>query len=256
MFISTKFEPEKESKALSISTYAQEEQILKIFESKQTQILGFAYIFHDKDVSEPHRHVVVVLKRSRKQQEVLNWFKKCTDDKGERCNTRLQPIACMRGLEEYLTHSDDESIKLGKHQYNEQDIKVLKDEELFDYVTDYDKSLEREKVKEEKADEVESLIDDIISGVPLREMARRYGRDYMKNASSYRKYSADVVLEETGDIEQALKICRYEQRVLDQVATEAVAHTLECVARRIKFAYESKVEPTCDDLLEYLGMHK
>lgn len=254
MFISTKFEPEKESKALSISTYAQEEQILKIFESKQTQILGFAYIFHDKDVSEPHRHVVVVLKRSRKQQEVLNWFKKCTDDKGERCNTRLQPIACMRGLEEYLTHSDDDSIKAGKHQYNEQDIKVLKDDELFDYVTDYDKAQEREKVKEEKADEVESLIDDIISGVPLREMARRYGRDYMKNATAYRRYASDVVLEETGDLGKALQICRYDNRVLDQVANEAVAHTLDCVKMHIQNAYKAKVEPTCDDLLEFMGM--
>lgn len=254
MYISTKYEPEKETKALSIVTYAQEEQILKIFESKQTQILGFAYILHDCDTSESHRHIVLVLKRSRKQCEVLNWFKACTDDKGEKCTTLLKPIACMRGLEEYLTHSDDDSIKAGKHQYTEHDIKILKDEELFGYVTDYDKALEREKVKEEKADEVESLIDDIINGVPLRDMARRYGRDYMKNSSAYRRYAADVVLEETGDLVRALQICRYEQRVLDQVANEATEHVLTCVKMHIENAYKAKAEPTCNDLLEFIGL--
>lgn len=254
MYISTKFEPEKESKALSIVTYATEEHILRIFESKKNQVLGFAYIHHDKDKSEPHKHIVVVLKRSRKQQEVLNWFKGCVDEKGEKCNTRLEPIACMRGIEEYLTHSDDDSVKAGKHQYNEQDIKVLKADELFDYVTDYDKAQEREQRKTEKSDEVESLIDDIIQGVSLREMARRYGRDYMKNAVSYRRYAADVVLEETGDLAKALQICRYEQRVLDQVANEAVSHTLDCVKMHIQNAYKAKVEPTCEDLLQFMGM--
>jgi hypothetical protein len=248
-------ETTKEYKYVALMTYATEDEIKRVLEEKKPYIKGVSYIFHDKETAEPHYHIALELKRSRKGQAIIRWFKGLKDSKGELANTFGEEVISVSGLHDYFTHSDEISIKEGKHQYTEEDIKVIEGiPNAWDYVTAWEKAEAQAEAKEQKADEVEQMLDDIINEVPAREMARKYGRDFMKNASQYRKFASEVVLEETQDLVKAIKLGRFESTVIDKAVTEATNHVLECVAIRITDCYSKNVEPTLNDLLESLSL--
>lgn len=248
-------ETTKEYKYLSLSTYATEEEFTRMLNEKKPYIKGVSYIYHDKDTNTPHTHIAIELKRSRKGQAIIRWFKGLKDSKGEFANTFGEEVISVSALHDYFKHEDDESVKAGKHQYTEEDIKVIEGiPNAWDYETAWEKAEAQAEAKEQKADEVEQMLDDIINEVPAREMARRYGRDFMKNASSYRKFASEVVLEETQDLAKAIRLGRFESTTIDKAVTEATNHVLECVAIRITDCYSKKVEPTLSDLLESLSI--
>lgn len=194
------------TKYVSLTTYAKPCDIDSILVKKADLIEHAFHILHDKDENETHSHIVLGLKRSRIPQEIVSWFKNCVDDNGKKVNTFAEPIISCDGIIDYLTHSGEDQ-KL-KHQYKEEDIKVpFGNLEAFrELNTERDIRKEAKAKKEEKADECESLIDDIISGVSLREMARKYGKDFMKNRKSYNEFAAMVIMEEEGDFEKAFRI--------------------------------------------------
>lgn len=201
-------------------TYATEACLLEVLEQRREFLSGCRYILHDKDVwdedgekhkkgdpKEAHFHVCLVLERARRLSDVIGWFKECKDSKGEKANTMAEAVTSLESLEDYFTHSDEVSQEKGKHQYAEENLKVLADvPSAFDFKTTYDKTggMNRdEKAEEENA----QLIDDILGKVSFREMARRYGRDYMKNYKVYREYCANILLEERGgDLDEALSL--------------------------------------------------
>lgn len=196
--ISTKF--------IGFISYASAADIESIINSKANQIDHAFMIFHDKDEAENHHHIVFGLKGSRKIGEIRGWFSKCVDEEGKEVNTWAEPVLSCSGIADYLTHSTERAK--GKHQYSEFDIKVI----LGD-LAQYKLLKTNSEIKAgalakaaSKADECESLIQDIIDHVPSREMARRYGRDFMKNRKSYLEFASIVLMEETGDFEAAFKL--------------------------------------------------
>lgn len=194
------------SKYISLTTYAQEKDISRILEEKSEQLDYAFYIHHDKDNNEPHYHIVIGLKTDRTIKDIVGWFKKCIDLTGNTVNTFGESVISCEGITEYLTHSG--TGQEGKHQYIDTDIKAPKGslDDFRKLKTERDISLLAKAKKEEKAVECESLIDDIIIGKPLREMAKKYGRDFMKNRKQYCEFASLVVLEEEGDFEKAFKI--------------------------------------------------
>lgn len=210
----------KNTRFVSLMTYATEACLLEVLEQRREFLSGCRYILHDKDVwdedgekhkkgdpKEAHFHVCLVLERARRLSDVIGWFKECKDSKGEKANTMAEAVTSLESLEDYFTHSDEASQEKGKHQYAEEDLKVLADvPSAFDFKTTWDKTggMNRdEKAEEENA----QLIDDILGKVSFREMARRYGRDYMKNYKVYREYCANILLEESGgDLDTALAL--------------------------------------------------
>ena len=250
-------ETTKEYKYIGLMTYATEEEFTRILREKAPFIKGVSYIFHDKETAEPHYHIALELKRSRKGQAIIRWFKGLKDSKGELANTLGEEVISVSALHDYFLHQDEKSTVEGKHQYKEEDIKVIGEiPDAWNYVTAWEKAEAQAELKEQKADEVEQMLDDIISEVPSREMARRYGRDFMKNAYLYRKFAAEIVLEETNDLEKAFRLERFESKVMERVATEATAHTLKCVEIRISDCYSKNNAPSLNDLLESLGLGK
>lgn len=199
-------ELKKSTRALFIRTYANEECLNSVIIKHNDSISSCAYILHDQDKAVPHRHVVLLLERSRRMADIYGWFASCVDDKNEECNTEVEEVLSMNAVHEYLTHSDEKSRQEGKHQYAEEDIVYPKGNNPWDYKTAKDKAFEAKEKKDQYADENEQLLQDIIDGVSFREMARKYGRDYMKNYKQYRAFASQVVLEETGDFEMALKL--------------------------------------------------
>lgn len=210
----------KNTRFVSLMTYATEPCLLEVLEQRREFLSGCRYILHDKDTwdedgekhkkgdpKEAHFHVCLVLERARRLSDVIGWFKECKDFEGEKANTMAEAVTSLESLEDYFTHSDEASQEKGKHQYADEDLKVLPGTpSAFDFKTTWDKTggMSRdEKAEEENA----QLIDDIISKVSFREMARRYGRDYMKNYKVYREYCANILLEESGgDLDSALAL--------------------------------------------------
>jgi hypothetical protein len=210
----------RNTRFVSLMTYATEACMLEVLEQRRAFLSGCRYILHDQDVwdedgekhkkgdpKEAHFHLCLVLERARRLADVIGWFKGCLDSKGEPANTMAEAVTSLESLEDYFTHSDEASRDEGKHQYTESDLKVLDGiPSAFDFKTSYDKTggMSRdEKAEEENA----QLIEDILGKVSFREMARRYGRDYMKNYKTYRDYCACILLEESGgNLDEALAL--------------------------------------------------
>lgn len=248
----------KETKYVSISTYASEEEIRRIIEEKKEYIKGVSYIYHDKDESTPHTHIALELKRSRKGGQILRWFDGAKDraNPDTVANTKAQEVISVSALHDYFTHSDPDSRQQGKHQYTENDIKCIEGiSDAWSYVTAWEKAEERAEEKEQKADETEQLLQDIIDHVPQREMCRRYGRDYMKNYQSYKNFASLVVLEETGDFERALRMRdTFEEKFVHKARHEAATRAVEYSWNIIKHVLDNNAHPEEADFRKALNV--
>lgn len=165
----------------SILTYAKEEEFSDLLNSAE----HWAWAYHDKDENEPHTHILLVFKHPRAFQGIKAMIK-------SEQNTLGDPI--KKGLHEmyeYLVHKG----KPEKHQYPDECRKA--DDNSF---------WEEQKEKEPETD---FLIDDILMGTPLRVLARKYGRDYMRNKTAYESFAFQVALQEKG---YKLPYQLYEQR--------------------------------------------
>lgn len=156
----------------SLVTYASPEEIQRVCE----KALHYAYVLHDKDDNEPHRHVLLVFR----SQRTLSAIRK---DIASEQNTNGQKLRDLYAAFRYLTHEE----QTDKQLYDESIIvcddvnywKNLKEDDGEDYETDH-------------------LLDDIITGLSYRELARRYGRDFIKNHASYIDFAVNVYKQEHG----------------------------------------------------------
>lgn len=201
---------------LELVTYASASDIERILRDKSEQLVFAEYIHHDKDTKEdgtpkiPHSHILLELKAPRLMSDVAKWFKKCVDDKGELVTTRYKEILNTASADDYLTHSGDSKGEAGKYQYERTQVRELQGnlEDFRSKPTRTDRLNEAQASKDEKADEVEGLLNDIVRGLPMREMARKYGRDYIKNRKAYTEYAGLMALEEGADLDTFIRITR------------------------------------------------
>ena len=210
---------------IALQTYATEEEFKCALASKREFVRNLSYIVHDKDNADPHIHAVLTLSQSMQLKRVCGWFKTCKDSKGEISNTFCEELLSAEAMEDYLTHAGEGQV--GKHQYNESEIKVLEGiQDARGYLKGKldlaRESKERKEARrEETEDENETLLNDVIAQKPRREMARKYGRDYMKNHKAYAEFAGLVVLEETGDIERAFALMDGTTARIDEVRKQA-----------------------------------
>lgn len=248
------------TKFVSLITYAKPEDVERILAEKAEQMEHAFWIPHDKDEAAPHIHVVVGLVNSRKPNEVSNWFKKCVNDEGVAQNTLAEPVISCEDIVEYLTHEDEKSVQKGKHQYTQEDIRVSRGtiEAFRKEKTEFQRHAEAKAKQEAKEDECEQLLDDIIEGVSCRTMARKYGRDFMKNHKAYREYAAMVVLEESGDIEKAAKIANngfayWEKQAEREAFENGVVHAINRAYELIVDSENGYCKQTKEDFKKVLG---
>lgn len=146
---------------------------------------GYAYILHDKDnkadgtPKEAHYHILCTFTANITASALA---KRLTCVSG---NTLISTVHDKGKAYEYLTHKNNPD----KAQYP--DCAIVKSHDSY-YVPPKLKA-------DDKADETSQMIDDIINGKPLREMARKYGRDYMRNRRHYEEFCKDIILEEMGE---------------------------------------------------------
>ena len=201
-----------QTKLISCVTYATSEQLKYVISSHSDQVQDCIAILHDKDTKEDgtpkesHLHFLISLKTSREISSVTGWLKKCIDEKGQAVNTLGEPVKSTKSAYEYLTHTGQD----GKHQYADTDIIVLQGS-IEHWLTlegeverNNRRKLEKQQRKDEQAKEVDQLIQDCIENVSERQMAQKYGRDYIRNRRTYKEFAAIVQYQETGEIAEHL----------------------------------------------------
>lgn len=154
-----------------IRTYLKPEE----FEPITKAAKNWAYILHDKDGGEQHYHIIAVFKNARTEDGIRAIIPNTQQTRIEIVKNGIE--ACYR----YLTHEDNPE----KHNYSKDEIQ----------------SNGKGYFEENRADNetAEQIIDDILQGLSLRELARRYGRDFMKNWRKYIEFARAVMAQEDGE---------------------------------------------------------
>lgn len=146
--------------------------------SHSRQVRGYAYIYHDKDDSEKHFHVVLRTFDAWTPEQVAKWFGLCKDDKEEYVNTFNEPVSDLTAICNYLTHKDVDSIKAGKHQYYEKEI--------------IDRNLLRTIEKKEACDHSFAILLALEKGSSLRDLLRIYGKELLYHYRQYKEFLEDM----------------------------------------------------------------
>lgn len=133
----------------------------------------YAYAFHDKDPCEPHFHILCVFKQNLSFTQIKN---KMPDT----ANIFIEPLHDRFAAFRYLTHKDNPD----KYQYPDSIVQT----NALSYFSE----------KDSKQIDVDTLLTDLspYSVLTLRELAVKYGRDFIKNYSSYKDYAKKVHIQE------------------------------------------------------------
>ena len=173
---------EKRSRNFCLITYLTETDLVSCLNNHIQSIRAFEYIYHDKDLKddgspkEPHFHVNLILYSARKLADVRRWFSGGKDLNGLPANTLGQICMDIGASHDYLTHKENPD----KFQYNSEDI-VSTDFSLFER-------------KAECSDDVSWLaLNDMLDGVPLQDIAKRYGRDFIYHYGHIKQVYVDIV---------------------------------------------------------------
>lgn len=144
-----------------------------------TSCRHYVYILHDKDVNEdgstrsPHFHILCTFVQNKSFNSVASLV-----DSSQ--NTFVQQLQDVGGAFAYLTHQNNPE----KFQYNS-------DELVSD---DLDYWIDRIPEYEEKKNKNDEFVDDLLSDdFDVVAMARKYGRDFIKNISKYENFRFRVL---------------------------------------------------------------
>lgn len=159
----------KRTRVFSLITYVGEENIKKVLQDHVRSLRAYAYILHDKDESVQHHHLLLRTYDAWTITQILKWFDKFKLEINE--NTLGEPASDLHALRDYITHSDYESIKAGKHRY---DVSEIVDYNMFVLVENKD-----------SYDETYAILNDVLLGVKTRELVRRYGKNYLYHITCF-----------------------------------------------------------------------
>lgn len=165
------------SRKWSLVTYLRPSDIASVFADKFDKVRAYAYCTHDKDEGkETHTHIVVWLNTPYSSSTIKNWFRGA-DSKGELANTLAEPCKDIVSMYRYLIHADNPE----KYQYDSED-RICSDPSCFE--------------EDVQSDDVFNAVEDLLNGIPLREVAKRYGRDFIYHYSHIRTLITDIKSEE------------------------------------------------------------
>lgn len=173
-----------------LTSYLSESQIRDVLNVHSFQIKAFAYILHDKDLSDkgvpitPHYHILLCLNNATSLSGILKWFDGFEDENGNDINTLAKVMNNRSGAFSYLTHNTCASQE--KYQYPESDI-VSYNADFF--TTDYE---------EDKVDTLSCALTDMLNGIPLNEIRVQYGRDFILHYCHIKALYNDIQKQEGG----------------------------------------------------------
>ena len=141
----------------------------------------YAFIVHDKDVDEngqpkpKHIHLALCLNSARTLAQLTPRF---TDINSNAGNCYGQPTRSNRAIIEYFTHKNQPE----KHQYSEDDI--------------LSNNLDYFKNDETDEDNTYMIIQDLLNGKSLQQVAKTYGRAFLYHYRDFKAFIEDVKQEQ------------------------------------------------------------
>lgn len=154
-------------------SYASFEELTPLLE----QAYHWAIILHDRDNDvDNHYHILVTFKQNKSFDSVRKLVQSSQ-------NTLVQELDDWVGDFQYLTHKNAPD----KYQYLDEEV-ISDDIEFW-----------LRKAKEYEKGEDDFIFDLLDSNLTYREMAIKYGRDYMRNFRYYREFK-EAVLEQENTI--------------------------------------------------------
>lgn len=167
--------------------YGTEEQVKRLCTE---QCRNWAYALHDKDTLEdgtpkvPHFHVIATFDQQKSFATVVRLCKSYTEQ-----NVMAEPVGDIGGAMAYLTHETEKAIEGGKYQYDREIVRYSSK----DFYTKY--------VKGEEVSENEAFVEDLLcpeEQFSVIKLAKRYGRDFIKNVRSYMDFRMMALAEQSG----------------------------------------------------------
>ena len=177
----------KRPRNFSLVTYLKPEQIESVLLKHDRQVKAYAYITHDKCNKEIHTHLLICLINNTTCNAIQNWFTGFEDEKGLQINTLVQPMHDLYSSYKYLTHETEQARQEGKYVYNSDDIKGNN----LTYFTD---------ISKQDIDNLTLAIDDMLAGVPLDEVRKKYGRDFIMHYGHIKMLFNDIQ-KQTGGVQ-------------------------------------------------------
>ena len=161
--------------SFSIVSYASVNEILPLVSGCR----HYVYILHDKDVNEdgstrsPHFHILCTFAQNKSFNAVASLVE-------SNQNTFVQQLQDVGGAFSYLTHQNNPE----KYQYNSDDLVSDDIDYWIDRIPDY----------EEKKNKNDDFVDDLLADdFDIVALARKYGRDFIKNISKYENFRFRVL---------------------------------------------------------------
>lgn len=140
----------------------------------------YAFILHNQDDEDDHYHILARYVYQRTVSAVLKDFVSYS-------NCFVEVLKDIQGSFDYLTHSNQPD----KYQYSQDRIVF---DNLDYWITNTQNSLTK------KQDEMFDFVDDLVKyarkQISSREMAVKYGRDFIRNRFAYEDFGLLIVSEE------------------------------------------------------------
>lgn len=175
----------RRSRSFSLTTYLTKSQVAEVLRRHDKQIRAYAYIEHDKDINEDltpkerHIHLLLQLVNANTLDAVRKWFKGFVDAENKEINTLGQIMHDASASFDYLTHDTEQAKADGKYQYNTEDI-ITNDKSFWENSSDYSE------------DNITLALQELCQGVPLFEVATKYGRDFIIHYQSIKMLFNDI----------------------------------------------------------------
>lgn len=193
------------SRYFSFMTYASEKEIQTTIAKHTSSIRAFAYIYHDRDESPPHYHLLVRTYSSWTENQILKWFDWVKLKTGQ--NTLVEILDNSIGMNAYLTHTDYESVMKKKYPYKREEIK---DFGLFDIVD-----------KRNSFDETYEIVNNVLLGMSEKDLVRRYGKNYLFHRNAFHE-SANEIIYQSSLLRSEIKENIYNETRMLEIDTDAV----------------------------------
>lgn len=207
---------ERSCAELCLSTYLPFDKIGAILNDKiaDGQVYQAFYILHDKDTNEqgipvePHTHIYVRLSRSRLPSQICNWFRGL-DEKGQVVNTFSEPVhSSVQDVRLYFTHRN----RPDKYQYPDSDI-----HDLGDALT-----------VNEGVDDTYNIFCDLVAGLSIPDLVRKYGRDFVYHYSHWKALMTDFDYEKREkDTQAKWQKANKEMFGLEEVSIDEIRNQFE-----------------------------
>lgn len=204
----------EKSRNFFIRTYLTEEDVKGFI--KTLSVAKWAYIKHDeRDGKEPHFHIVLRLNNKTTLSSMRGKVKAFGrgKDNGKDVNSDVQECIDLNDAFLYLTHESNSAVSAGKALYDVKDIKTNDFGYFRSDISSSGKKIETEKCAENTAYQI---LCDMEKGIKMREMARRYGREFIINFNRYNDFYALMKHEETPNVAWSKELAEDRIKKLEQ----------------------------------------